>query len=328
MKHIGGVHSLAVIGWMLLAFAILSISCKKNGPENPYENLPPVVQNDNPEPDQFPTGSFAWLHAKVFKPTCANSGCHDGTFEPEFRSISSAYNSLVYHPVISNDEALSFTYRVVPGNAAASLLHERLTVDIPNTSGIMPATSNPGADWEANSDMYIQKITDWINDGAKDMFGNPAPSEDANYPPLVYGLAMFPPGNTTTPYPREENSPFGIGSIEIPAANVDVWILPYDDNALFTGFASVALKASQSPTDFQVFTQANCSVQSPIQALDFGNGVSQFYYKATLNFAAASPGDVFFIRAYMDDGVQPSITEIPNDNSVYVYYLIFSVKIV
>lgn len=313
---------------MLGVTIILAMSCKKDGPENPYEGITSVVQNDNPEPDAFPVGSFAWLHAKVFRPTCTNSGCHDGTFEPEFRSLSSTYNSLVFHPVIANDDAQTYEYRVVPGNADLSLLHARLTIDIPNTTGTMPPLVDPGSDWPDNSEMYIQKIKDWINNGATDMYGNPAPVEEANFPPLLYGVSIFPVGNTTTPFPREEDATYGVGSIEIPAGNVDVWILPYDDNAGFTGFNSVSLKASESPTDFTNFIAADCAVQSPISALDFGNNVSQFYYKGTLNFSAAQTGDTYFIRCYMDDGMQTTLTEVPNNGSIYVYYLLFSVKIV
>jgi hypothetical protein len=28
--------------------------------------------------------------------TCANSGCHDGTFEPDFRTLEGSYNTLLF----------------------------------------------------------------------------------------------------------------------------------------------------------------------------------------------------------------------------------------
>jgi hypothetical protein len=200
-----------IILCMGLAIAIVWAACKKGGPENPYEDIVRPALTQNPGADQLPEGSFAWLHAKVFKPTCANSGCHDGTFEPEFRTIASSYNSLVNQPVIANNPANSFVHRVVPGNVSSSWLHERMTTFVENTSGIMPLTTEPTSDWDANKEMYISKIVQWINDGAKDMFGNPAPPADANMPPQLYGLAVFPHNNTTSPYPRDENNPFGLG---------------------------------------------------------------------------------------------------------------------
>ncbi|MFM9984087.1 MAG: hypothetical protein ACKVOK_02590 [Flavobacteriales bacterium] len=302
-------------------------SCKKNtDPVNPYANIviPPPAYN--PTVDDLPEGSFAWLHGKIFKPTCANSGCHDGTFEPEFRSISSAYNSLVNHPVISNNPGNTFEYRVVPFNSAESWLHERLTVNVENTSGMMPLEFGD-SDWPENNDYYIQKITDWINSGAKDMYGNPAPSANANTPPLVYGMVVYPHNNTTTPYTREVDSPYGIGGFEVPNDLVDVWILPYDDNAGVNQFESISLKASASATDFGTFIPGTFSLQTPIAGYDFNNEPQSLYYKCTLDLSTATPGETWYMRCYVDDGVQTNITEIPNNSSQPFWYLLFSLKI-
>lgn len=313
----------AIVAITVAAFA----SCKKNADiSNPYASIPPVVQNDNPDVDDLPQGSFAWLHGKIFKPTCANSGCHDGTFEPEFRSIAGSYNSLVNHPVIANDPDNSFQYRVVPFNSNASFVHERLTTFVPNTSGQMPLEVFD-SDWVGNEDFYVSKITEWINAGAKDIYGNAAPSATANTPPLVYGLAVFPQGNTTTPYPREVDSPYGIGAIEVPSGLVDVWILPFDDNAGVDQFAGIDLKASLSLTDFTSPLTSTFSLQSPITALDFGDTPNQFYYKATLDLSSASAGEFYYLRCYVDDGAQPQPTEIPNDSSQSFWYLFFSLKV-
>src|SRR5436190_551220 len=102
-----------IITLMSTLFIVVSLlySCKKDEVKNPYAEVQPVVHNDNPDLATLPEGSFAWLHAKIFRPTCANSGCHDGTFEPEFRSINSAYNSLVHHPVIANTPNNDFEFR-------------------------------------------------------------------------------------------------------------------------------------------------------------------------------------------------------------------------
>jgi hypothetical protein len=303
-------------------------ACKKDTPKNPYDDIETGVNNDNPDPDQYPEGSFAWLHGKIFSPTCANSGCHDGTFEPDFRTISSSYYSLVNHPVVANDEAGSFSQRVVPGNISASFLHERLTVEIPNTSGMMPLAAEDDPSWNANSAFYIQKINDWIAAGAPDMAGNAAPAAGVNSPPLVYGMAIFPVGNTTNPYPRETDSPYGIGAIVVPNTMVDVWIFPFDDNALLNDFEAASLKVSASLSDFSNAISGTFQEQStPITALDFGNNPNTFYYKATINLSSFESGSLCYVRNYLDDGVQPTLTEVPNNASNPFWYLLFSLRI-
>lgn len=325
-NHINKAISLAI----LVCIAFVLDACRKKEIENPYENQTPVVNNHNPSVDALPVGNFAWLHAKIFRPTCANSGCHDGSFEPEFRYINSAYNSLVNHPVISNDANGTFTYRVVPGSSALSFLHERLTVEIPNTSGMMPLSVDPGSDWIANKTFYIQKIKEWIDGGAKDMYGNNAPAAQSDIPPAIYGMVMFPQGNTTTPYPREAESIYGIGAIEVPASQVDVWILSTDNGNYNPVYQSAAIKASTSSQDFSNALSVNFNYNAtPVMAQSFFDETpSPFYYKATLNFAGAAPGTTYYIRCYLDDGAQPSVTEIPNTQSAPFWYLLFSVKIV
>jgi len=310
---------------LCLIVTVFQSACKKDELTNPYLSIVQPVPNDNPDADDLPIGNFAWLHAKVFSPTCANSGCHDGTFEPEFRTIASAYNSLVNHPVIANDQLGSFEHRVVPGNADASFLHERLYTFVPNTSGIMPLETN-GTDWPQNGTLYKQKITEWINAGAPDIYGNPAPSSEINSPPVVYGLAIFPQNNTTNPYPREVDSPYGIGAIEVASSIVDVWILPFDDNAGINQFNSITLKTSSSATNFNSPSSVPFLLSTPISALDFGNNANPFYYKASLDLSSYMPG-TYYLRVYLNDGVQSTLTELPNNSSTPFWYLIYSIKI-
>ena len=125
---------------LLLVISLISFTygCKKNEITNPYDGYTAPRLYSEPTLAALPTSNFGYLHAKVFKPTCANSGCHDGAFEPDFRTISSSYNNTVLQNVLTNDATNSFTYRVKPGDAALSLLHERLLVALPSTSGIMP----------------------------------------------------------------------------------------------------------------------------------------------------------------------------------------------
>jgi len=181
----------------LLTYALLGMlalgACKKsNRPENPFDasiNQPPV--NTGPA-DPLSLDNFAGLHRQIFKPTCSNSGCHDGTFEPDFRTIESAYNTLLHQPVIKNNASGSFLYRVLPGNANNSVLHERVVVDIDGISGIMPLSVDPQSDWPAKKTEYIAAIVAWINAGARDMFGNPPVNGPLN--PRLQGVRTFDKG--------------------------------------------------------------------------------------------------------------------------------------
>lgn len=313
--------------WSFIALlALASVTCKPDDPENPYLNATTAVQNDNPNIEEIPSTNFAWLHEKVFLPTCANSGCHDGTFEPEFRSVAGSYQTLVNHPVITNNATNSFVYRVVPGDTAYSLLHERLTNFIPNTSGIMPLETE-GTDWMANKALYLSKIESWIMGGAKDMYGNPPPPAEGTPLPIVYGLAIFPHDNTTSPYPRDTDSPFGIGAIEVPSGLVDVWILPYQEQAYPVGFESIGLQGALSATNFVPTLNSTFAPQTPITALDFGDSPNQFYYKATLDLSTATPGQTYYLRCSIDDGLQVNPTVIPNGSSEPFWYLYFSILV-
>ncbi len=199
---------------LLFLVLILCFSCKEE--INPFE----FDNNSNSINDTTyflePT-SFSALHHNIFSTTCANSGCHDGTFEPDFRTIESSYNSLVYQPPIKNDNNNSFNYRVDPGNSLQSVLYHRLIVDIDGISGIMPLESED--DWNNNKDEYIQNIKDWIDQGAKDMFGNsPLLPNDI---PLGRGMVVFNTGQTNNPFSRD---PSGSVLISNTLDSVDIWV--------------------------------------------------------------------------------------------------------
>ena len=70
---------------------IFLFSCKEEY-VNPFDNITNTNLNETNNIELEPT-SIAGIHANVFRPTCANSGCHDGTFEPDFRTIESSYNT-------------------------------------------------------------------------------------------------------------------------------------------------------------------------------------------------------------------------------------------
>jgi len=309
--------------WILAIGLVAAVSCKKKEIENPYANQT-IPQNENPDLVSIEQSNFAYLHAKIFKPTCANSGCHDGTFEPEFRSIASSYNTMVNHAGISNDFNNSFPVRVVPGSATTSLLYARLTQELPNSSGIMPLVANPGSDWPANATAYIQLIKNWIDTGAKDMFGNAPGDGSADLPPQADGLAVFPPGNTTTPYPREDG--IGITPILVPAAQVDVWLRAVDDN---TTSASISgqIKFAVSAASLDAAPPLDFVTSGQITALDFSNNSADFRHRATIDLTGLASGTSIYLRVLLDDGVQTQPSAIPNPGSSAVIQAIFILKI-
>lgn len=303
----------------IVVLILLLAACKKDA--NPYTDLTWPVSV--PDPENLPQDNFAWLHQKVFRPTCANSGCHDGSFEPEYRTIGSAYNSLVYHPVISNDSMGTYIYRVLPGDADHSLLYARLTMDIPNTSGQMPLEYDVNGDWQPNSAFYIQKIRDWIEGGAKDMFGS-SPSL-GNLEPQVIGFLAFPSGNTTTAYPRATGS--GVQPIEVPAGAVDLWFSFTDDSTAVTALTYNTYKLGTSQFDFDALPEQSLNMSSSITASDFGNSSATFTHKAALNLSGYAAGTYLFVRVYVNDGDHTANTEVPDDGTGEPMLSYFTLKI-
>ena len=156
----------------LLLIVFFFFACQQEEYQNPYDGIEEEEEMMTEENINLEPTSIAGLHANIFSKTCANSGCHDGNFEPDFRTIESTYNTLINAPIIKNDPQNSYQFRVVKGDIAASQLVARVTVDIDGNSGIMPLALEPDSDWEANKETYIQNIKDWVAGGAKDVFGN------------------------------------------------------------------------------------------------------------------------------------------------------------
>jgi hypothetical protein len=121
------------------------------------------------------------LHQNIFAVKCANPTCHDGSFEPDFRTIQSTYASLIYHPVSKNDDLDTYKYRVWPGEVDSSWLYRRIVAD--EVLGRMPLYAEP------LSTVEVEGIRAWIAAGAKDIFNNTA--NKPNLAPLVAGFVLF-----------------------------------------------------------------------------------------------------------------------------------------
>ena len=291
---------------------------------NPFNDPSLKPPPDTNTPVVIDSTSFQFLYYNVFGPTCANSGCHDGNFQPDFRTIYSSYNTLVNHDVIQNDDQQSFKYRVEPGNVSKSLLHERLNRFMVNTSGVMPLATEPNSSWLTDSATYKDLIDDWIRRGAPDSYGNlPGP---VNIKPQVVGILAFPAGSTSNPYQRK---PGGNPPISIPyKASLDIWFAFTDDQTDVADFKLTAMKSSYDLFDFSNAMDYSLSPGTPFTANDFwGNSVS-YTHKASLSLPKSdSIGTYLFLRTYLQDDIQDDTTEIPNKGTNDIMRSYFTLKV-
>lgn len=290
---------------ILLVVPLLYGGCKPEPDPNPYDGVgdPPDVPEDSLNLDPW---DFAALQRDVFAPTCANSGCHDGTFEPDFRTIESSYNTLVNHPIIKNNPSASYQYRVVPGNVDQSMLWLRLNQDIDGISGIMPLVETE--EWTANKATHLSNIRTWIENGAPDMVGDPAPS--GNFQPGFLGL-----------YAEADNVPCDISArILVPqgAQTVKVWVALEDKETAISQLTYNKVRmATNGMFSFDtVMTEfdLNYSVNGITQPGFFGEPVQfQHWFEFTANTWPEEPNHYF--RVFVKDPLQPENTEIPQDGS-------------
>lgn len=302
---------------LLLVLCIAMASCEQDLPPNPYDeiNNDPI---DTTQVDSLDPNSFAFIHQNILQPTCANSGCHDGTFEPDYRTIESAYNTLVYHPVVKNDTLNSFKYRVLPGNASKSMLYIRLTQDLNGNSGVMPLEIEPGSDWRDKREEYIKNIKNWIEAGARDIFGN-RPTKP-NLQPQMLGIIAMPAGSST-PFNRASN-----GAILVPPGvnSIDIWFSLKDDSTATSALLHNKVKFSLFMNDFSAAQERDLTiVSSPVVEEGYEGGPVEYYHKITINpFDFGIPGNNIFMRIYVKDP-QNAITEIPavySENAFKTYF--------
>lgn len=299
--------------------------CKDDKTELPPNPFDPY---DNPDTNQNNGGttvdpkSFTGLHQYIFKPTCANSGCHDGTFEPDFRTIESSYNTLVLQAVIKNDTSQSFSARVVPGDLAKSVLWERLINDIDGQSGIMPLAVDQGSDWNAQKQTHLANIKAWIEGGAKDIFGNSPPNAD-NLPPSMSGV-MATLSGSTTPISRDA----GNGKVLLPPGTqtVELWFSLTDDQTPATSLTYNKLKLSTNQNDFGGQTEFPLQIVTPLQTIGYFGTLVDYTHKATVNLSTFGNGSQVFFRIYVKDPQQAAVTEIPATSSPYYLKSYFSMQ--
>ncbi|MDX1685610.1 MAG: hypothetical protein R3275_10255 [Saprospiraceae bacterium] len=289
---------------------MIMFSCQKeDNMGNPFDgeivNQDTVrLQLDDPDPN-----SIAGIYKNVFKPTCSNIGCHDGTFEPDFRTIESAYNTLIYQEPIKNDGG--YTFRVDPFKPETSVILARLEGRLTPS---MPIQVEPDSDWPLKSDDYIQNIRNWISAGAPDITGT-IPSH--KYPrPRLLGAGV---GIEDTTWLRRKGTG---GPLMMP---VDTQMVTF-----YFAFRHDHLRPDEltynkiifSPDyNFPDSTNIEMSLDvGPMLKIERGfyGDEAEYTHKVDINPPMDLDMDVeqWYFRVYVQDD-QNDVTEIPTDNGIF-----------
>ncbi|MBC8048089.1 MAG: hypothetical protein H7Y00_14925 [Fimbriimonadaceae bacterium] len=314
--------------------AIIIHSCKEDiiriDPDvdvfNPFDT---ITGDDGVIDDiEIDSASFLGLHTYIFKPTCAVPACHDGSFEPDFRTVQSAYNTLVYHPVVKNDEDETFTFRVLPGDTTHSWLYERITTD-DATLGRMPL-------YDTLYPAERQKIIDWIQNGAPDVMGNSPALPDYTLPNSAGFIAYI---NDTLGTRIDDNRMSFVSPMLLPDdTDIEIWFSGYDfdmDSNFYWGhvFSYNKARISAEGYDFSVYDEFDMEEEAAdepfIGPLYWDPAYTSWYYHHfTFNTGDYIPGEIYFIRFYLKDWDHPDPTEIPDNgtNPYLITYFSFIVE--
>jgi len=315
---------------LFVVMAIIIVACNRDItriepdlPDNPF------IINDSGEvivDVPVDSASFLGLHKYIFSTTCAVPGCHDGTFEPDFRTVHSSYNSLVFAPVIKNDDEGTFTYRVLPGDTALSWLHERITTDDP-VLGRMPL-------YDTLYPEEREKITAWILNGAEDVFGNSPTLPD--YQPTTYGYIAYL--NDTAGVRIDTNRADFIQPIVLPTStSVQFWfgLFDTDEAGVFQLPSAMEEQFVRISQDIYMQTDYTEIPFSLMPDLTPWTGPSYYdpdialpyWHYFSINTADYETGKLYFMRAYLRDNAHPFYTDIPDDSQLYIqYYFSFIIQ--
>lgn len=307
---------------ILLILTSLLLNCEEDSPgENPFSvtDLEDTMTVEEAI-DLDPNSIFA-IQRDIFQPTCANAGCHDGTFEPDFRTVASSYNTLVYHPIIKNSPDEKFTYRVVPGDVDQSVLMARLSYDIDGQSGIMPLESLD-SDWQDSSESYINRIDQWIKNGALDIYGR-AP-KGINAAPTVLGVEGRHSGMVL------ERGDTGNGPIWVDSAStsVQLFFAVYDSEETAQELMEKNILFSADPVDFTNAIVLPVEISSSsYESVGFEGELVKYNMKSDIILSSLpyNPNGKSYFRIKISDGIN-GLTEIPSSYSPSYLYRYFSIQ--
>ena len=290
----------------MLALLLLA-ACQKEKAPNPFDGQ--VTNQDtvrlnvvDPEPN-----SIAGIYQNVFQPTCSNIGCHDGTFEPDFRTMESAYNTLVFQTPIKNDG--NYSYRVHPGNPQKSAIMARLENRL---KPFMPIQIEPDSDWPEKGDGYIENIRNWISAGAPDITGvirtKPYPS------PVLQG-AMAKDRDSII---LRENG-FGTILIDRSDENTNLYFAFNHPTMDVRDFTYNKIAFSPDPERFDSASIYPLTIMgSSVSGYSLYGDPIPYTHKFDLQQATDLDSTInqWYFRVYVQDEQNP-VTEIPTINGIY-----------
>lgn len=286
----------------------MMVSCtKEDVPENPYDGVDySTPGNSFPEPDP---NSIAGLHKNIFFPKCANPGCHDGTFEPDFRTIEASYSTLVYQPVnkLTLDSVRFYSHRVIPNNVDDSWLIERLTT---STTEYMPSNATRLTVAE------IDHVKNWINAGCKDMNGNVAVKP--NLQPNIIGYAAVDSTDFSTRLDTNRLNGFPINPfVVVQGTKMLIAIVATDtaDGSSATDPADFTVKKIKLSLDKNDFSAA-----TSVSAYFYFSGIWLVYVPVT----SWASGTTVYFRIYVNDGHHSTDSEFPRNGSMDYYKTLYA----
>ncbi|MCI5058250.1 MAG: hypothetical protein MRY83_19220 [Flavobacteriales bacterium] len=313
----GNYKKLSVLIVFLLLLSLIWFGCKKNTIEQVEETVVSTTDNLNNIPNPYDlidygtvdpisppdAQSIVGLHNNILSVKCANPGCHDGAFEPDFRTVQSSYSTLVYHPIIKNNAAEDFQFRVIPFDTARSVFHERLTnCCFVNVNDIMPQD----AIGQGLPQSDIDNITGWIMNGAKNINGTVP--EYANLPPTINPYFLILDSATySIDYTDASNRVDSIfyNPVMLPNNQSVAFIFFVEDDSTATSNLLVnQLKISSDPDDFSNATTYTTTF------LNIANNPLHIFW---INTADLPQGTTQYMRYYVNDGDQPQNVEFPRD---------------
>ena len=231
---------------IILILLLSIITCKKETP-TPLSWQNTTITNNTIQ--DTTTSTFVGLHKHIFATKCALYGCHDGNFEPDFRTVESSYSTLVWHNITKNNLANSFKFRVYPFDTTKSVLYERITnCCFVNINDRMP-NDNIGSKLPQSD---IDAIGKWIMAGAIDINGNLPTAPD--YLPVIQDGKATDAANIDIDFLGNTNRPptFTMESLAQFPNNKDIkWIFYVgDDWTALENLSNATLKFSFSSNDF------------------------------------------------------------------------------
>lgn len=300
----------------ILATAVIFNACTKEKiNETPEETTKPKPFTGTPLPTDtsIDPNSILGIHKNIISLKCNNPGCHDGTFEPDFRTVQSSYTTLVYAPVVKDSLQdikgvwKKFKYRVVPGDTTMSFIHERLTTP---TSEYMPSNGVRLTRKE------IVHINNWIMNGAKDIYGN-APAAPDTLPQILFVFAIDSAGARLDTIRR--NGPDTASPFLVSKTQKFRFVAVFkDDITPVKDFTLKQIKISDKKDDFSIST-----VVSATQFIDGGDDFKAWVFDFDATILA--PNKQYYFRTYASDGTHGNqYTELPDNYMIFYYKEIYS----